>query len=34
MVAPKFTNIEIGEISLVPKLSDIWHPNSVLSREV
>src|SRR5256885_7126312 len=27
-VAPKLANIEIGEISLVPKLSDIWCRNS------
>jgi hypothetical protein len=27
-VAPKLANIENGEISLVPKLSDIWCRNS------
>jgi len=26
-------NIEIGEISVGPKLSDTWCPNGVLSRE-
>ena len=27
-MGPKLANIEIGEISVVPKLSDIWCPNS------
>jgi hypothetical protein len=31
--AAELANIEIGEISLVPKLSHIWCRNSVLSRQ-
>jgi hypothetical protein len=31
-VAPKLTNIEIGEIPLVPKLSEIWCRNSDLAH--
>jgi len=27
-VEPKLANIEIGEIAVVPELSDIWCPNS------